>query len=157
MKTILIIILFLSSITLCAKEPRVKGLLDGMGLDSEVSKQELNFTCHPKLPPKNPAQHSSAEGLPPLPLPVVLLRRTEKKNPPRPPVLVVKIVTDNKSDWGTNPNDINNLLKWMAKEFGVHFSSENKSLNDVLGLKKVPAMRARIDESKEDVKVAKND
>jgi len=123
------------SLSLCAEEPRVKGLLDGLGLDSEVSKEEMNYTCDPKPPPKPPAQHSGAEGVPPLPLPAVPMRRTEKKNPPRPPVLVTKIVTDRKSDWATNPHDIENLLKWMSKELGVNFSSQNRTLNDILNIR----------------------
>jgi len=112
-----------------------KGLLDGFGLDSPTSKEEKNFTCDPKPAPKPPAQHSSAEGIPPLPLPVVPLRRTEKKNPPKPPVLVVKIDTGKDGDWNTNPQDIENLLKWMAKDLGVHFSSQNRRLEDILGIR----------------------
>ncbi|MCK5803782.1 MAG: DUF4159 domain-containing protein [Lentisphaeria bacterium] len=101
------------------------GLLDGLGLDSTVSKEETNYTCTPAPQAKPPAQHSSAEGLPPLPLPAVPLRRTEKKNPPRPPVLIAKIATKRRSDWATNPADTKNLLKWMGKNLNVHFSSIN--------------------------------
>lgn len=108
---------------------------DGLGLDSAVSKEELNYTCDPLPPPKPPAQMSGGEGVPPLPLPAVPIRRTEKKNPPRPPVLVIKIITDRDADWNTNPNDVENLLKWMSKELDVNFSSQNKRLNDVLGFK----------------------
>ena len=77
-------------------------LLRGLGLDSDVAKEETSYTCIPLPPATPPAQHSSAEGLPPLPLPVVPLRRTEKKNPPRPPVLIAKIATKKQSDWATN-------------------------------------------------------
>ncbi|MBT3378701.1 MAG: DUF4159 domain-containing protein [Lentisphaerae bacterium] len=101
------------------------GLLDGFGLNSTVVKEEQNYTCTPKPPAKPPAQHSGAEGLPPLPLPAVPLRRTEKKNPPRPPVLIAKIATKRRSDWATNPADSKNLLRWMAKDLNVHFSSIN--------------------------------
>jgi hypothetical protein len=97
-------------------------LLGDLGMDSDVSKEETSFTCVAAPPPAPPAQHSSAEGLPPLPLPVVPLRRTEKKNPPRPPVLIAKISTKNQNDWATNPTDAQNLLKWMAKNLNVHFS-----------------------------------
>lgn len=101
------------------------GMLDGLGLDSVVAQEETKYTCVAKPPAKPPAQHSSAEGLPPLPLPVVPLRRTEKKNPPRPPVLIAKIATQNQSDWATNPADAKNLLRWMAKDLNVHFSTIN--------------------------------
>jgi len=101
------------------------GLLDDLGLNSRIAQEETKYTCTPLPPPKPPAQHSGAEGLPPLPLPVVPLRRTEKKNPPRPPVLIAKIATRNRSDWATNPADTQNLLRWMAKNLNVHFSSIN--------------------------------
>ncbi len=97
-------------------------LLGDLGLDSEASKNETSFSCTPAPGGKPPAQHSSAEGLPPLPLPVVPLRRTEKKNPPRPPVLIAKMATKQNSDWATNPADAKNLLKWMAKTLNVNFS-----------------------------------
>lgn len=100
-------------------------LLKGLGLDSEVSRGETAYTCLPLPPATPPAQHASAEGLPPLPLPVVPLRRTEKKNPPRPPVLIAKIATGKQSDWATNPGDSKNLLRWMAKNLNVHFSEIN--------------------------------
>lgn len=110
---------------LAASPQAAAELLDGFGLNSEIVEHEKEYTCTPKPPPQPPAQHSSAEGLPPLPLPVVPLRRTEKKNPPRPPVLIAKIATQRKSDWATNPADTKNLLKWMARELDVHFSSIN--------------------------------
>ena len=86
-------------------------LLQGLGLDSDVAKEETSYTCLPLPPATPPAQHSSAEGLPPLPLPVVPLRRTEKKNPPRPPVLLAKSSTQKQSDWATNPRDGKAQLK----------------------------------------------
>lgn len=120
-----------------------KGLLEGLGLDSEVSKQELAYTCDPLPASKPPAQMSGGEGVPPLPLPAVPLRRSEKKNPPRPPVLVVKVDSGKgQEDWNTNPQDIENLLRWMAKNFGVDFSSQVRSLDEVLGLKPSPKERA---------------
>lgn len=133
-----LIVVILMVLTMCAlaQESRIKPLTDGLGLDSEVSREELNYTCVAKPPPKPPAQMSGGEGVPPLPLPAVPQRRTEKKNPPRPPVLVVKIITDGgEADWNTNPQDIENLLKWMAKNFGINFSSQNKTLDDALGYK----------------------
>ena len=112
----------------------IHGGLHGLGLDSEVSKEELNYTCKPLPNTKPPAQMSGSEGVPPLPLPAVPQRRTEKKNPPRPPVLVVKIVTNDELDWNTNPQDVENLLTWMAKNIGVNFSSQNRSLDSIFGV-----------------------
>ena len=130
-------------VCLLAQETRLRGLTDGLGLNSEVSKEELKYTCKPLPAPKPPAQMSGGEGVPPLPLPAVPQRRTEKKNPPRPPVLVVKIVTDGgEQDWNTNPQDVENLLKWLAKSFGISFSSQNMTLGDALGYNKGPMQMA---------------
>jgi hypothetical protein len=107
------------------------GLLDGLGLDSETSREETKYTCVAKPPPKPPAQHASGEGVPPLPLPAVPQRRTEKKNPPRPPVLIAKIATENQADWATNPADAQNLLRWMAKNLNVHFSTINMPQDNI--------------------------
>ena len=100
-------------------------LLRGLGLDSAAAAREKDFSCAPKPPPSRPAQFSGGEGLPPLPLPAVPLRRTEKKNPPRPPVLIAKITTERASDWATNPADAENLLRWMSENLKVNFSSIN--------------------------------
>lgn len=119
MKTILAIVSLLFSFV------SFSGVLDGLGLDSAVSKEETSFTCVPAPPPKPPAQMSGGEGVPPLPLPAVPQRRSEKKNPPRPPTLIAKIATQKQSDWATNPADADNLLKWMAKNLNINFSSIN--------------------------------
>jgi hypothetical protein len=94
--------------------------------------------CGPPPPPKA-AQASGAEGFAPLPLPAVPQRRTEKKNPPTPPIIVAKIQTGSLSDWSTDPNDINNLLIWMKTSLGVSFSSESKPLEQI-DLTQVPVL-----------------
>jgi len=117
--------LFFVSGLLFSQEIKLFGGTKGLGLDKSnpVIQQENNFTCDPLPPPQSPAQMKGAEGVPPLPLPAVPLRRTEKNNPPRPPVLVGKIDSGKgESDWNTNPADIENLLKWMSKEMHVDFS-----------------------------------
>lgn len=118
-----------------------QSILDGMGLDSTISQEETNYTCTPLPPSKPPAQHSSAEGIPPLPLPAVPLRRTEKKNPPRPPVLIAKVATANRGDWATNPSDVDNLLRWMASNLNTHFSSINIPVSRIpSGVNEVPIL-----------------
>ncbi len=123
--------LFLAIIINSCVGVRGAGLLDDMGFDTNASRQARDHTCAPKPAPRRPAQHSAAEGLPPLPLPVVPLRRTEKKNPPKPPVLIAKISTGDRRDWATNPSDTQNLLRWMAKELDVHFSTINMPAHNV--------------------------
>ncbi len=106
-------------------------VLSGLGLDSQVAAHEKEYSCVPKPPPQAPAQFSGGEGVPPLPLPAVPLRRTEKKNPPRPPVLIAKISTQNAADWATNPADTENLLRWTAENLDVHFSAINLPQNQI--------------------------
>lgn len=82
----------------------------------------------PKPPP---AQVSSSEGMPPLPYPVVPMKRQERKNPPQPPVLLTKISVNDAEDWTRTPNDLKSLLEWMSGEMNVHFSSNIKSFTQV--------------------------
>ena len=96
--------------------------------------------CGAPKPPK-PAHASAAEGLPPLPLPAVPLRRTEKKNPPKPPSILAKIRTGELHDWATDPNDANNLLNWMKSTLGVNFSYVEQSLEQIdLESRNVPVL-----------------
>ncbi len=112
--------------------PARADLLKGFGQDSEVVRRETEFDCLPSPPPPPPpAQHSGAEGLPPLPLPVVPLRRTEKKNPPRPPVLISRIVPADQRHWGDSFGNTDNLLRWMAEHMNLHFSSINMPENEI--------------------------
>jgi hypothetical protein len=86
--------------------------------------------CGAPKPPK-PAHASAAEGLPPLPLPAVPLRRTEKKHPPKPPSILAKIRTGELHDWATDPNDTNNLLNWMKSTLGVNFGYVEQGLDQI--------------------------
>ena len=90
----------------------------------------MNDACGPPPPPP-PAQASGAEGLPPLPLPATPQRRDEKKNPPRPPVIAVKIKNGTVRDWATDLNDLNNLLVWMRATLGVNFTYDQKRLSQI--------------------------
>ena len=96
-----------------------------------LGEPEVDMGACGALKPRNPAQASAAEGVPPLPLPAVPLRRTEKKHPPRPPVIVTKLKTPDPYDWATDTNDINNLLNWMKTQVGVNFTYEAKTLQEL--------------------------
>ena len=101
------------------------GLLEQMGIDSEASRLVREQDYRTKAVERPPAQHSGAEGLPPLPLPALPLRRTEKKNPPRPPVLIAKLATEDRLDWATSPRDADKLLQFLARTMAVSFSTIN--------------------------------
>jgi len=86
--------------------------------------------CAPP-PAPTPAQRAAPEAPAPLPLPVTPQRRTEKKRPPEPPVVVVKIRSGAPADWATDPNDISNLLTWMQTKLGIRFACEERSLSEL--------------------------
>ncbi|MBN1918046.1 MAG: DUF4159 domain-containing protein [Verrucomicrobia bacterium] len=98
-------------------------------------------SCGPP-PSSSPQRIKGGESFPPLPLPVTPLRRTEKKRPPSPPVLVVKVrwgamvkgEKDGKpyfyEDWTTDPNDIKNLLKTTTTILDIPYTSREMPLDE---------------------------
>lgn len=84
-------------------------------------------------PPPPPAHISSGETYIPYPGPPAAPQaRSEKKNPPNPPVLFTKIKSDRGLlDWAARPNDLNNLLKSMKQLMDVNFACEAKSFAEV--------------------------
>ncbi len=81
--------------------------------------------CPDSLPPPPRPQHrAGGESLAPLPLPVTPQRRTEKKRPPRPPVLIGKIAQGKERDWLVNRNDASNLLRWFEAKAGFKFGRQ---------------------------------
>src|SRR6516162_7393490 len=69
-------------------------------------------TCGPP-PRKNPERQTSAEGMPPLPLPATPLRRSEPKAEPAPPLMIAKLEYNTlgiTGDWNTDPGDADNLM-----------------------------------------------
>jgi hypothetical protein len=86
-----------------------------------------------KDPPPPPAHSSSGETYIPYPGPPATPQaRTEKKKPPKPPVLFAKLTSDRgELDWNTRPNDLNNLLKSMKDMADSHFMCEVKSFSEV--------------------------
>jgi len=69
--------------------------------------------------------------MPPLPYPVVPMKRQEKKNPPQPPVLLTKIRSADAGDWTRTPNDVKALLEWISQQMNVHFSSNIKPFSGI--------------------------
>jgi hypothetical protein len=84
-------------------------------------------------PPPPPANISSGESYIPYPgPPAAPLARSEKKNPPTPPIMFTKIRSQFAMvDWAARPNDLNNLLKNMKGMIDVDFASEVKSLDEI--------------------------
>lgn len=86
-------------------------------------------------PPRaKPQRIKGGESFPPLPLPVTPLRRTERKRPPAPPVLIGKLAYGEKRtaymedgtpyeyrDWKSDPADAQSLLKFACPKLGIRY------------------------------------
>jgi hypothetical protein len=77
-------------------------------------------TCGPP-PRKNPERQTASEGMPPLPLPVTPLRRSEPKAEPAPPIMMAKLEYGTSQDWNTDPGDVDNLMRHCRYELGLWY------------------------------------
>lgn len=105
-------------------------LFDGDGSDE---KGFVPPPQKPKAPPAPPANIASGETYIPYPgPPVTPMRRSEKKRPPTPPVLFVKLTSARGPlDWNSRPNDINNLLRSLKRTAGVDYHYETRPFRDI--------------------------
>lgn len=85
-------------------------------------------SCGPP-PPAAPHRIKGGEGFPPLPLPVTPMRRTEKKRPPSPPTLVIKVRLG-ADDWTTDPGDMNRLLDLTSGTLELPYTTRQLSLSE---------------------------
>ena len=89
-----------------------------------------------------PQRIQGGESFAPLPLPATPLRRTERKRPPAPPLLVGKVVWGagadfafedgsklRVEDWNMCPADAQQLLKGAAKVLGVEYRADTVRLS----------------------------
>ncbi len=78
------------------------------------------------LPPKEkPHFTKAAEGMPPLPLPVVPQRRTEKKRPPAPPKLLANVTNFGFEGWKGSPGSVDQLLQNGRRFLNIWYGWEN--------------------------------
>src|SRR5215213_10607479 len=102
-------------------------------------------TCGPP-PRKNPTRQTSAEGMPPLPLPAVPLRRSEPKAEPAPPLMIAKVEYGATQDWNTDPGDVDNLMRHVRSGVGLWYGWKQMSMGEIVALYrdkkecKVPAL-----------------
>src|SRR5947208_368777 len=117
---------------------------------SEVKAQEARKlgTCGPP-PRKNPMRQTSAEGMPPLPLPAVPLRRSEPKSEPAPPLMIAKMEYGTTQDWNTDPGDVDNLMRHVRGAVGLWYGWKQMHVNEVVATYKgkkqllIPALAVR--------------
>ena len=113
------------------------GLLVGIGLLVALPSGLLGAKkyrsvgrCGP-APPAKPHRRKAAEGFAPLPLPVVPLRRTEKKRPPRAPILIGKIRYGRGQDWLNDPGDIPQLMSQVRRTLGLWYGWRVENLAEI--------------------------
>ena len=82
-------------------------------------------------PREDPQRQTSAEGLPPLPLPVVPLRRSEPKAEPAPPLFVGKLRYGTWQDYMPNPGDIDNLLRHVRAQVDAWYGHTLIGLDEI--------------------------
>jgi hypothetical protein len=92
-------------------------------------------TCGPP-PRKNPERQTSAESLPPLPLPATPLRRSEPKAEPQPPLMLAKLEYGTTQDWNTDPGDADNLMRAVRAELGLWYGWKNWNVNELVAMHK---------------------
>ncbi|MFH1748682.1 MAG: DUF4159 domain-containing protein [Planctomycetota bacterium] len=84
-------------------------------------------------PPREKPQHTkAAEGFPPLPLPVVPQRRTEKKRPPAPPKLIANLEHFSFVGWKGSPGAVDQLLQKAKKHLKVWYGWEQLDIREVV-------------------------
>jgi hypothetical protein len=88
-------------------------------------------TCGPP-PRKNPERQTSAEGMPPLPLPATPLRRSEPKAEPIAPIMIAKLEYGTTQDWNTDPGDVDNLMRHCRYELGVWYSWKHWNVEELV-------------------------
>jgi len=85
----------------------------GMVCTAAVSQERITVWGPP--PREKPHMTKAAEGFPPLPLPVVPQRRTEKKRSPAPPILLANLTNFSFAGWQGSPGAVDRLVA-KAKE-----------------------------------------
>lgn len=83
-------------------------------------------------PRKSPQRQTSAEGVPPLPLPVTPLRRSEPKAEPSPPLFAAKLIYGDTQDYMPNPGDLDNLMRHARYELGLWYGWKVLDLKELV-------------------------
>ena len=109
----------------------------GLDLKEALAQQPARKlgTCGPP-PRKNPQRQTSAEAMPPLPLPAVPLRRSEPKAEPAPPLMIAKLEYGTTQDWNTDPGDVDNLMRHVRSAVGLWYGWKQMNVNELVALHK---------------------
>jgi len=104
-------------------------LLGGL-LASAVADERLKMWGTP--PREKPQRTKAAEGFPPLPLPVVPQRRTEKKRPPAAPKLLANLENICVTGWRGSPGAVDQLLHSAKQHLNVWYGWEQLDVDEVV-------------------------
>lgn len=101
-----------------------------MAEQSPAQQQRLTIWGTP--PREKPHFTKAAEGFPPLPLPVVPQRRSEKKRPPAPPILIANLSNFSFIGWQGSPGAVDQLLQNARKNLNVWYGWEQLDIRQVV-------------------------
>ncbi len=92
---------------------------------------EERITIWGTPPKEKPHFTKAAEGFPPLPLPVVPMRRSEKKRPPAPPKLIANLSDFSFRGWQGSPGSVDTLLANAKRDLDIWYGWEQLSIAQV--------------------------
>jgi hypothetical protein len=107
--------------------------LGGVPVPQALAADRRLGTCGPP-PRKSPQRQTSAEGMPPLPLPAVPLRRSEPKAEPAPPLMIAKLEYGTTQDWNTDPGDVDNLMRHVQEAVGLWYGWKQLNLKELVAV-----------------------
>ena len=85
-------------------------------------------------PRKSPQRQASGEGIPPLPLPAVPLRRSEPKSEPDAPLFAARLMYGTYQDYMPNPGDLDNLMKHVRANLDVWYGQQMISAEEIIAI-----------------------
>lgn len=87
-------------------------------------------------PRQDPQRQTSAESLPPLPLPATPMRRSEPKAEPAPPLFMGKLKYGDTQDYTPNPGDVDNLLRHARYQLDAWYGYQLIGLDEIVAQSK---------------------
>jgi len=101
------------------------------GLCGDAMAERILGTIGPP-PQQAPQRTTSAEGLIPLPLPAVSMRRSEPKAEPSPPLFVGKVAYGTTQDYMPNPGDLDTLLRHVRSQLDAWYGHQVIRLDELV-------------------------
>jgi hypothetical protein len=83
---------------------------------------------------QTPQRQTSAESLPPLPLPATPMRRSEPKAEPKAPLFISRLVYGSDQDYMPNPGDIDNLLRHVRYQVDSWYGETTVKLDELVAM-----------------------